>query len=56
MDDTKIGHIGREGTPLRSWQLVVFGGPCMLTSHFGAIKISKEKAIGAMCDEFNKGT
>ncbi len=36
---------------------MVFGGGRVYDSvNFGAVKIYKEKAVGAMCDEFSKGS
>ncbi len=42
----------------RSWQSAVFwvGAVYVTPVSFWAIKISKEKAVGAMCAAFSKGT
>ncbi len=41
-----------------SWESAVFGGGGGICGpvNFGTIKITKEKAVGTMCDKFRGGT
>ncbi len=41
-----------------SWESAVFGGRGRICGpvNFGAVKVSKEIAIEAMCNEFSEGT